>query len=229
MEKGLMEKRRVIEAKQAERCVEKEPILARCPECGESGGVMEGRYQNYQYSECGLTNVVLLDVLVFNCKCGAIVPEIPYTAALHRFIAMELLRKPTLLCGEEVRFLRKLIGYSSVQLAELIAVSNVTLSRWENEAVRINRNADRILRLVFFAAIMEADARLIHGIAENKECVSQLAALAKKVETFDLIALLRNIRAVHERHLIRVDPARLAEFGRNEAAIRGEAATQMVQ
>ena len=35
MEKGLMEKRRVIEAKQAERYVEKEPILARCPECGE--------------------------------------------------------------------------------------------------------------------------------------------------------------------------------------------------
>ena len=128
-------------------------VYRTCHQCGKQ---MIGRKQNYPYTQCGLSNVVLIDVLVFNCACGEIAVEIPAMATLHRFIAFELLRKSTLLSGEEVRFLRKFVGYSAIKFAEKIGKTPISISRWEGG--KITKNADRVLRLAFFAAIIEQEA-----------------------------------------------------------------------
>src|SRR5205823_2357762 len=73
--------------------------------CHECGGTLVGKRQVYDYVECGLTSVRLTDVLVFECRCGVRVPEIPAIAELHFLIALDLLRKQSLLSGEEIRFL----------------------------------------------------------------------------------------------------------------------------
>src|ERR1700688_4527769 len=76
----------------------------RCYDCGKT---MVGKRENYSYQEVGLKSVVLLNIVVYHCKCGAIVPEIPYAGILHNRIAMDVLEKKALLSGEEIRFIRK--------------------------------------------------------------------------------------------------------------------------
>ena len=68
---------------------------------------MEGRKENYRYTECGLDSVTLVGITVYHCKCGAIVPEIGAVDALHHAIAMDLMRKDSLLSGDEIRFPKK--------------------------------------------------------------------------------------------------------------------------
>lgn len=56
--------------------------LGKCQEkvarpCYDCGRVMQGKRQSYQYTECGLSSVTLLNVVVFQCDCGVRVPEIP--------------------------------------------------------------------------------------------------------------------------------------------------------
>lgn len=220
MEKGRIgQLKPVIEAKHAKQVPE--PVYRTCYQCGKE---MTGRKQNYSYTQCGLSNVVLIDVLVFNCSCGEIAVEIPAIATLHRFIAFELLRKPTLLSGEEVRFLRKFVGYSAIEFAEKIGKTPVSISRWESG--KITKNADRVLRLAFFAAIIEQDAKAALG----PECdmrVDALVAFASRVRSFNLMAFLETIRDEVKRQTIKVDPLALAEFGRSEATLHGVSTTHI--
>ena len=46
-------------------------------------------------------------------------PEIPAAGVLNRVIAMRLINKKNLLTGSEVRFIRKLCGYSATEFAEI--------------------------------------------------------------------------------------------------------------
>jgi transcriptional regulator with XRE-family HTH domain len=219
MEKGRIGSRPVIEAKHAAKVPE--AVYRMCHQCGKQ---MAGRKQNYPYTQCGLSNVVLIDVLVFNCACGEIAVEIPAIATLHRFIAFELLKKPNLLSGEEVRFLRKFVGYSAVEFAEKIGKTPVSISRWEGG--RMTRNADRVLRLAFFAAIIEQDAKTALGPDCNMR-VDALVAFASRVRSFNLMAFLETIRDEVKRQMIKVDPLALAEFGRSEATLRGVSTTHV--
>jgi transcriptional regulator with XRE-family HTH domain len=175
---------------------------------------MDGRYTNYFYTECGLDNVVLKEILVYNCSCGAIVPEIVAISGLHRFIALSLLKKPAILDGKEVRFLRKFVNYSATELADVIGSTKVTMSRWENGAP-ITKNSDRLLRLAFFAAMLGRDAKEILGDSESQSAAASIVVFANTVKSFDLPSFLRTIKDHQERTLISVDPSVLLRLGDN--------------
>jgi len=118
--------------------------------CYECGGTMEGKKGEYKYIECGLTSVTLKDILIFRCtNCAAVVPEISAAGVLHRVIALRLVRKTNLLTGSEVRFLRKLCGYSATELAEILGSSKSVVSRWEKTGC--GKETDRVIRLLFLA------------------------------------------------------------------------------
>lgn len=121
----------------------------RCYECGSQ---MEGRKGEHKYTECGLTSVTLKDILVYRCtQCSAVVPEIPAAGVLHRVIALRLLTKENLLSGSEIRFLRKLCGYSVNEFADIVGSSKHVVSRWEKEGC--GKQTDRVVRLLVLAKL----------------------------------------------------------------------------
>lgn len=116
----------------------------RCYECGHT---MEGRKGAYKYTECGLDSVTLKDILVYHCKnCNALVPEIPAAGVLHRVIAMRILKKQSQLTGPEIRFLRKLCGYSASDLGALLGSGKDVISRFEKKGC--GEQNDRVIRML---------------------------------------------------------------------------------
>lgn len=102
----------------------------------------------YHYRECGLPNVYLIN--------GYREIETPYgrgvsiedVAGLHMAIAHTLVEEEPSLTGPEVRFIRKCLDLTQMQLAELLGVEDQSVRRWEKLA-RIPKQADHGIRLVF--------------------------------------------------------------------------------
>lgn len=199
--------------------VEREMTLTRkCYEAG-CGKSMTGKRENYQYQEAGLKSVVLLNIVVYHCECGAIVPEIPYAGVLHHCIAMSVLQKKTLLSGEEIRFVRKAAGFSATELARVMGMDKVSLSRWENDKKKISKDSDRLIRVVCFTRMME---RLvdIDADARGDSYVLQLARMARMIQKTDLTAHLGDIEDKEEGSLpVRINPEYLSAMDNNSNLI----------
>jgi len=176
---------------------------ARCYAKG-CGGTMEGRKGEYRYVESGLDSVVLKNILVFHCtKCNAIVPEIPAAGVLHRIIALRLLCKKTLLTGSEVRFLRKLCGYSVNQFGEIMGSPKSVVSRWENLG-KHGHGTDRTVRLLVMAKLVRELTGQPDPILKNVT-VAQLNSEVE--EAFKLI----EARSGNEQY--EIFPEEIARFG----------------
>lgn len=94
---------------------------------------MTREVRDVEYDWCGLTGVVLGDIVVLTCpNCEEEETEIPGVENLHRSLAKSLLMKSGPLLGEEIRFLRKHVGWSSTAFAKHIGVALETVSRWES-------------------------------------------------------------------------------------------------
>jgi len=116
-----------------------------CPHCG--GGPVTSSTEDYVYDESGLTNLVLEGIEVRRCAaCAAVSPVVPGIEALHRAVARMLVSQPCRLNGEEVRFLRKYLGFRSSDFAEIMGVAKETVSRWEHDHEAVGGVSDRLLR-----------------------------------------------------------------------------------
>ena len=175
--------------------------------CYECKGAMEGKREDYHYRESGLSSVVLEDILVYHCKnCRASVPEIPAVGVLHMLITWKILQKNSLLSADEIRFVRKAVGYSATELAKVMGVNKVSVSRWESGSQRIGKESDRLLRLVCFAKIVE--------IGGNAEAASGLIEVARSVRSLNLANLLKQIDNVEKgAKKVRINPAELTPLG----------------
>jgi transcriptional regulator with XRE-family HTH domain len=182
------------------------PVAQRvCFDCGKT---MIGRRENYNYSECGLRSVVLLNILVFHCSCGTIVPEIPAPSVLHVSIAMCVLAKRTLLSGEEIRFVRKVAGYSATEFARVLGVANTSLSHWETGSKDIGKDSDRLVRLVCFTRVIENIAGADCALPEN------IGRLAKVTTGLNLTAVLEQIEDRSEgSQSVKINPDGLTSLG----------------
>lgn len=116
--------------------------------CMQCGNTMKTKRENYLYKACGLPNVTLRDVEVSRCEvCGEQEVAIPNIEDLHKVLALAVISKSARLTPEEVRFLRKSLGYSGADFAGLMGVTPETVSRWENGGQPIGTTADKLLRL----------------------------------------------------------------------------------
>lgn len=180
--------------------------------CQNCGNLIRGVRENYHYTECGLNSVYLKKILVFHCECGAIVPEIPQIAVLHRSIMLEVLKKTTLLSGQEIRFLRKMAGFNAVELARFMGVHPVTVSKWENNAKDIGSSNDRVLRLICFTGMLQQ-------ILKHKDdnLLGTLAVRAKEISSLNIRVFLEKIEEKSEGpKKIAIDPSLLSGFGSPE-------------
>ena len=103
----------------------------------------------YQYRECGLDNVYLVNgFTVKETKHGEAV-TIHDMDGLHRVIGSYLVRERKTLNGPEVRFLRHELGLSQKTLGELLDKSGQTIARWEKGKCNVDGPADRLLRFLY--------------------------------------------------------------------------------
>ena len=116
--------------------------------CIECGTPLECRRGAHRAGDLGLSHVVLLNIEIRRCpSCGEEEVVIPRIEELNRTLAGLLIRKPAKLAGEEIRFLRKCLGWSGESFARRAGVERETVSRWENGRESIGAAADRFLRL----------------------------------------------------------------------------------
>lgn len=116
----------------------------KCPDCG---GVIVSSIEDYLYDEGGLSHVKLSGVEVRRCRsCKGVTAMIPAIENLHRALAKLLIEQPLTLRGEEVRFLRKYLGFRGIDFAAVMGVAKETVSRWETDAKPMGTSADRLLR-----------------------------------------------------------------------------------
>jgi putative transcriptional regulator len=117
--------------------------------CIQCGGRLTAKSENYKYAACGLSNVTLIGVDVRRCsKCGDHEVVIPRIEELHRVLAAAVVRQASRLSKDELKFLRKHLGYSGVDFAKVIGVAAETISRWENGKENIGATTEKLIRML---------------------------------------------------------------------------------
>ena len=106
--------------------------------------------ERHHYRECGLDYVYLLNG--FNIEHGPHGPGVTIGKVdqLHNVIALDVVRSPRALRGQEVRFLRSILDVSQAGLGDILGKSRATVARWEgarNEP--IPGPDDRLIRIFY--------------------------------------------------------------------------------
>lgn len=135
--------------------------------------------KDYIYSESGLDNIVLANTQTYTCECGEEMPIIPHIESLNRVIAFELIKSKKHLTGKEARFIRKQLGMKAVQLAGILGVDKVTISRWENDNSSIGNANDRLIRLLYLIKMAE-DLKQMMPTETLIEIMNNITASLKK-------------------------------------------------
>ncbi len=119
--------------------------------CAQCGSTLKSTRDTHRYTESGLSNVTLLNVEMRNCQeCGEREVVIPRIEELHRLIARTVALEPARLSAEQIRFLRKWLGWSAADFALMMGVRPETVSRWEGNGAgyQMPPTAERLLRLM---------------------------------------------------------------------------------
>jgi DNA-binding transcriptional regulator YiaG len=121
--------------------------------CERCGGTLVTRvvpeYRNDALM--GIPGVVILNAVEeLRCKkCGHVAATgFSNLEGLIAAVAMARVATAQKLSGNDVRFLRKALGWSSRELAAKLEVRGETVSRWENEKEPIGPTSEKLLRLM---------------------------------------------------------------------------------
>jgi putative transcriptional regulator len=118
-----------------------------CDDCGRK--VMTEGNAVRRYEIVGLPHVELHGVEVTLCAgCGKEGIAIPRIGQLHRVLAAGFVTQQRMLAPVEIRFLRKHVGLSMADFAQVMGVARETVSRWETGTKPMGAVADRLLRLL---------------------------------------------------------------------------------
>lgn len=136
----------------------------KCSNCGKEMKKIKGEYL---YKESGLDNVTLTNFPQYRCSCGETLMGIKNIESLHQFIASILIKKRAPLTGKEIRFIRKEMGLRAKELAEILGVTPVTVSRWETDTEKPEISKDKFIRLFYIQMLQEKCKEVIKGSFEN--------------------------------------------------------------
>jgi putative zinc finger/helix-turn-helix YgiT family protein len=125
--------------------------------CHQCGHKMTRHYEDTHFPESGLDNVWLTNAFHWRCECGEDALELKPVPSILDAITRAVLAKPAPLTGQEIRYLRKAAGLKSKELAEILAVDMITMSKWEREMQPIKSSHERAIRLVV-AGLLDLDA-----------------------------------------------------------------------
>ena len=139
-----------------------------CFNCGKKS-MKVVKSKPYNYSECGLDNIVLHGITQYECKkCGENYVSIPNMEGLHLTIGKAICcKKRSLLTPQEIKFLRKELHQKSKELARALGVTDTTVSRWENGKSPIHEAQDRFLRSLYMMFVSDQFEKPIRLDAVN--------------------------------------------------------------
>ena len=106
----------------------------------------------YEYAQLGVPVMLLNAVSEARCSnCGTTESTlIPNLNGLIASAAVERVSIPIRLNGQEIRFLRKALNLSGLELAEILGVRNELISRCENDAEPLGPHLERNFRSFVF-------------------------------------------------------------------------------
>jgi len=141
--------------------------------CVCCGHLMKKKKVNYNYTESGLKNVILKELVIWDCaNCGDESIEIPNIEDLHNLIARKIALQKNKLLPEEIRFLRSHLGFSSKDFSvKILRVKPETLSRWENGKSLIGDTPEKLLRVLILAQ---------HGPFRNYQDLEETGKIKRK-------------------------------------------------
>ena len=131
------------------------PRPRRCVGCG---ALQHVERKTVMYPESGLPNVQLVNVPVWICSNGHEEVEVSAVTELHELLAHMIIRKPALLQGSEIRFLRRRGELSAKEFAGRIGISSQHLSRLENDKNK-SKILDLLIRLALATLIAARDGK----------------------------------------------------------------------
>jgi putative zinc finger/helix-turn-helix YgiT family protein len=143
-----------------------EEQVMKCIQCGTEMVQTQG---DHKYKE--LPGLVLRGVRLRHCRnCGEDEVSIPRIERLHRVVALALAAKPEKLTDNEIRFLRKHLGWSRNDCAGIMDVVPETVSRWEHGRTAMSRMAERFLRLavIRLEPVSEYPSERLRDVATRK-------------------------------------------------------------
>ncbi len=128
----------------------------------------EIKRKDYHYTECGLENIIILDMPCRKDDAGEQIIEIPNINLLHAIIMYELVCKENGLSPEELRFIRTEMGLTQGELASRIKKDHQTIGRWERGDHPIDPTAEIIIRIIALEHLVA-----VGFLQQNEVCNSE--------------------------------------------------------
>lgn len=101
--------------------------MKKCVLCGHTG--LDRRIEQINFNQ-----VALVEGVVYQCpSCHERFDGFERVEELSKAVAHHIARQVERLTPAEIRYLRKYLGYSSVDFASFLGVTPETVSRWESE------------------------------------------------------------------------------------------------
>jgi putative zinc finger/helix-turn-helix YgiT family protein len=118
---------------------------SKCYDCG--GAKVTATVGPYRMKLAGEWHATIEDAVITHCgDCGGTGVGLENLDGIMRAIAAAVIRKPSRLAADEIRFLRTHLGWTGIKLAKMLGVGAGTVSRWENGKEPIGPVPDRLLR-----------------------------------------------------------------------------------
>ncbi len=106
------------------------------------------RRKRYRYTECGLDNVFIEGIEAGVDDDGDEVLYIPAVNALHKTIARGIVESESGVTGQELRFLRTMMGLTQAELAKHVHHDAQSVARWEKNRTPIQPASEIVIRLL---------------------------------------------------------------------------------
>lgn len=123
----------------------------------------------YQYVASGLDNIYLLNGVSHDDTPYGKMVTIKNLNGLHRAIGLHIIEQQEQMTGPEFRFLRKQIGLTQAELANMMRVTDQTVANYEKGNTTDFGPADAFMRMTYFFHIIPDDmrAKIIKAMAED--------------------------------------------------------------
>lgn len=125
----------------------------------------------YQYKACGLDNVWLVNGFTREMTPYGQSVRLEDEQGLLKALARSIATDKQSMDRKELLFLRKSLGLSQLNLAQLLGCSDQTVARWEKGKTEIDPAAERLIRLI-----------VLEWLGDGREIKDALKKLAEQDE-----------------------------------------------